>query len=83
MPNVCDVSINASVNSNSLYKYSIGILLCPRGKGSLNPLDGRLGGLQSRSVRCGEEKNLGHVGSRTPAIQPVARYTDSAMPIPM
>jgi hypothetical protein len=45
------------------------------------PLDRRLGGLQSRSGRGGEEKNsnLPHRESnpRTPIVQPVAqRYTD-------
>jgi hypothetical protein len=44
-------------------------------------LDRRLGGPQSQSGRCGEEKNLTLAGNRTPAIQPVARRcTDWAIP---
>jgi hypothetical protein len=39
----------------------------------LYPLDRRLSGPQSRSERCGEEKNLGLAGIRTLAVQPVAR----------
>jgi hypothetical protein len=44
----------------------------PRGNRLHCPLDGRLGGLQSRSGRCGEEKNLGYAENRTLAVQPVA-----------
>jgi hypothetical protein len=34
------------------------------------------GWAQSRSGRCGEEKNLAPAGNRTPVVQPVARrYT--------
>jgi hypothetical protein len=42
-----------------------------------HPLNRRLGGPQSRSGRCGEEKNLALAVNQTPAIQPVSRrYTD-------
>jgi hypothetical protein len=48
----------------------------PRGRGPRYPLDRRLGEPQSRSGRCGEEKNLA-----LPGIEPVARrYTDWAIP---
>jgi hypothetical protein len=47
------------------------------GNSPLYPLDRRLGGLQSRSVCCGERKNLPPDGNRTPADQSVARrYID-------
>jgi hypothetical protein len=36
------------------------------------PLDMRLGGPQSRSGRCGVEKNVAPAGILTPAVQPVA-----------
>jgi hypothetical protein len=38
----------------------------PRGKSPRFPLDGRLGGPQSRSGRCWEEKILDPTGTRTP-----------------
>jgi hypothetical protein len=38
----------------------------PQGKSPLYPLDRRLGGLESRSGRCGEEKN----SQATPEIEP-------------
>jgi hypothetical protein len=41
------------------------------------PLDRRLAGLQSRSGRYGEEKNVAPSGNRTPAVQ-----TDRAIPAP-
>jgi hypothetical protein len=41
------------------------------------PFERRLGVPQSRSRRCGEEKNLASAGDRTPAVQPIVRsYTD-------
>jgi hypothetical protein len=44
------------------------------------PLDRWLCGLQIRSGRCGEERNLTHTRKQTPAVQPVAsRYTDWAI----
>jgi hypothetical protein len=56
----------------------------PRGKSYRYPLDRRLGGPQSRSGRCGEEKILHPTGTRIPTplvVQPVAsRYTDYAIP---
>jgi hypothetical protein len=43
----------------------------------------RLGGSQSRSGRCGGEKNLSSSGIRTLAVQHVAHhYTDWAIPTP-
>jgi hypothetical protein len=49
-------------------------------------MDRRVGGPQSRSERCGEEKILDLTGIRTatPSVgQPVARrYIDYAMPAP-
>jgi hypothetical protein len=54
--------------------------LYPRGKSRQYLLDRRLGGSQSRSGRCGEEKNLAPARNKTPAIQPVPRrYTERAM----
>jgi hypothetical protein len=42
---------------------------------------GPLGGPQSRSRCCEEEKNLTLAGNRTPAVQPIARRsTDWAIP---
>jgi hypothetical protein len=51
--------------------------LYPQGKNPWYPLDRRLGGLQSRSGRGGEEKNSQPLsGLERPIIQPVAqRYT--------
>jgi hypothetical protein len=47
----------------------------PRGKSTMCQLDSRLTRPQSRSGCCGE-KSLIPAGSRTPAVQPVARrYT--------
>jgi hypothetical protein len=40
--------------------------LYPWGKSPRYPLDRRLGGLQSRSGRCGEQKILDPTGTRTP-----------------
>jgi hypothetical protein len=40
------------------------------GKSPRYPLDRRLGGPQSRSGRCGEEKNLAPTGTRTPTPRP-------------
>jgi hypothetical protein len=46
-------------------------------------MDRRLDGPQSRSGRCGVEKNLVPAGNRNPVFQPVAhRYTDWAIPAP-
>jgi hypothetical protein len=42
---------------------------CPR-----YPLDSRLGGPQSRSGRCGEEKILDPTGTRTPTPRSFSRY---------
>jgi hypothetical protein len=51
---------------------------CPRYR-----LDRRLGGPQSWSGCCGEEKNLAPAGKQTLAIQLVARpYTDRGIPTP-
>jgi hypothetical protein len=60
------------LNIISLYTEALRHLasaaLAPR-KSPLYPLDVRLGGHQSRSGRCGEEKNLvPHAGNRTPAV---------------
>jgi hypothetical protein len=44
----------------------------PLGIETRYPLDTRLGGSQSRSGRCGGEKNLAPAGNRTRALQPVA-----------
>jgi hypothetical protein len=53
-------------------------LLYPRGKSPLYPLDRRLGGPQSRSGRCEDEKNLAVLG-----IEPwPSSYTDWATPTP-
>jgi hypothetical protein len=47
---------------------------------SRNPSDVRLGGPQSQSEHCGEEKNLTPIANRTSAVLPVARhYTDWAI----
>jgi hypothetical protein len=58
--------------------------LYPGRKSPWYPLDKRLGGLQSRSGRRGEEKILDPTGTRTPdpsIAQPVAsRYTYCAIP---
>jgi hypothetical protein len=44
----------------------------------------RLGEPRRRSGCCGKETNLASVGTRTPAVQPVARrYTDWAIPTPV
>jgi hypothetical protein len=48
----------------------------PREKSPRYPLETRLGGPQSRSGRCGEEKNLASAGNRTPAVQPVPILTE-------
>jgi hypothetical protein len=48
----------------------------PQGKSPSYPLDRRLGGLQSRSGRGGEENNS--QGTRIPDIQPVAQCSVSA-----
>jgi hypothetical protein len=55
--------------------------LYPWGKSPRYPLDMRLGGLESRSGRCGEEKHLAPAGNRTPAVHPVSRRdaTDTAV----
>jgi hypothetical protein len=50
-----------------------------RGKRPRYPLNSRLGGPQSRSRRCGEERNVAPSGNRTPVIQ-LRRYTDWAQP---
>jgi hypothetical protein len=56
----------------------------PSGKSPRYPLDRRVGGLQSLSGRCGEEKDVALAENRTPAVQPVAcRYTDSVIPTPL
>jgi hypothetical protein len=47
-------------------------LLYPWGKRPRYPLDRRLGGPQSLSVRCGEEQNLAPAGTRARAVHPVA-----------
>jgi hypothetical protein len=44
--------------------------LYPLGKSPRYPLDRRLGEPQSRSGRCGEEKNLNFTGTRTPTPRP-------------
>jgi hypothetical protein len=44
----------------------------PQGNRLWYPLDKKLGGPQSQSGRCGQEKNLASAGNRTPAVQPVA-----------
>jgi hypothetical protein len=58
--------------------------LYPQGKSPWYPLDGRVGGHQSRSGRSGEEKNsqpLPRLG--TAIIQPVAqRYTTEVSRLP-
>jgi hypothetical protein len=52
----------------------------PEGKDPLYPLDRKLGASRNQSGRCGEEENIVPVGTRTSAIQPVARrYTDWAI----
>jgi hypothetical protein len=49
----------------------------PLAKEPWYPLDRRLGESQSRSGRCGEEKNLAPAGNRIPAVQTIVRrYTD-------
>jgi hypothetical protein len=54
-----------------------------RWKRPRHPLNRKLGGLQSRSGRCEEEKSLASTGNWTPAAEPVARlYTDWAIPTP-
>jgi hypothetical protein len=51
--------------------------LYPRGKNPLHPLHRRLSGPQSRTGRCGEEKNLTPTENQTLAVQAVnSRYTD-------
>jgi hypothetical protein len=56
------------------------VVLTPSDIVPRNPLDMRLGGLQSRSGHCGEEKKLAPARNRTPAVQPVTRrYTDGAI----
>jgi hypothetical protein len=55
--------------------------LYPRGNGPRYPLDRRLGGPQSLSGPCGEEKNLAPAGIQTLAVHSIARlYTDWAIP---
>jgi hypothetical protein len=56
----------------------------PTGEGARYPLDRRLCGRQSRSGRCGVEKNsFFSAGNRTPAVQLVAcRYIDWTIPAP-
>jgi hypothetical protein len=56
--------------------------LYTRGKSLRYPLDGRLGGPQSQSGRCREEKNLFPLlGIEPPAVHPVSRrYTEWAIP---
>jgi hypothetical protein len=51
--------------------------LYPHGNSLLYPLDRRLGGLQSRSGRCGEDKNSQPLPRQEPPIiQPITqRYT--------
>ena len=53
----------------------------PPGK---NPMNGRLGGPQNRSVRFGEEKNFFPLPGFEPrAVEPVtSRYIDHAIPVP-
>jgi hypothetical protein len=56
------------------------VALPPGERAHRYPLDRMLGGPQSRSGRCGEEKNLAPAGTRIPDDQPVARlYTDWAI----
>jgi hypothetical protein len=56
-------------------------LLNPQEKGSWYPLDRSLGGPQSQSWCCEEDKNLALVRNWTPAIQLVTQcYTDWAVP---
>jgi hypothetical protein len=59
--------------------YRRGMILC-------YPLDGRLGGPQSRSGRRGEEKILRPTGTRNPTPRPseavASRYTDYAISAP-
>jgi hypothetical protein len=51
--------------------------------GKSYPSARRLGGPQSQSGCCGEEKNLAPAGNRTPAFQPIAhRYTSCTVTIP-
>jgi hypothetical protein len=51
------------------------------GKNPRYPSDRRLGGSQSRSGSCGEEKHLVPAENQTPAVQPVdRRYTEWAIP---
>jgi hypothetical protein len=61
--------------------------LNPRRKSSRYPLDRRLGELQNRSGRRGEEKNLALTGTPNsdPSVvqQAASRYTDCAIPAPL
>jgi hypothetical protein len=57
------------------WRYSSTILeLGTRWRSPQYLLHRRLGGLQTRSERCGEDKQLGPARNRTPAVQPVARH---------
>jgi hypothetical protein len=54
--------------------------LYPLEKELRNPLDGRPGGPQIRSRRCGVQKNHAFAGNATRVVQPVARrYTDGSI----
>jgi hypothetical protein len=55
----------------------------PPGKEPRYPSDRRLGGLQRRSGRRGEDKILYPTGTQTPApCRPASRYTDCAIQAP-
>jgi hypothetical protein len=68
-------------------KWVVSFTLLPlysRGNRPRHPLDRKLGGPQSRSGRCEEDKNLPPAGNTTRSVQPVARhYTDWAIPNPL
>jgi hypothetical protein len=89
-PRYEDVWGSRGICSPFLYSALNGVVsftflpLYPRGKSIRYPLDRRLGGRQSRSSRCGDEKNLFSCRESNPNSSDVhraaRRYTDWAIP---
>jgi hypothetical protein len=68
---VCSTFLDLSTRWRSVVSFTPR-LLYPRRKSPRYPLDTRLGGSQSWSGHCGEEKNLAPARNQTLAIQPIA-----------